>query len=267
MIRALQQSDINGLNRLPPIDWDFDYEAFLKDFLNENFLFAFVLVDEEKIVGTGNVFLKGKIGWLANIMVDLNYRSQGLGYKITQFLVDFLKGKKCETQLLLATKLGEPVYQKHGFKKMTEYQCFDSVIDTNYARPASIRALSTSDVESVYQLDREANGEDKTHLIDKYYENGQGYFNKDNELLGFYLPDFARGLVLSRDPQAGIELLKLKHSEKGTRTMLPNENQDGINWLVKHGLQKGNSCSRMILGKENQWNPAYIYSYGGGFCG
>ena len=267
MIRTLNESDINGLNRLPPIDWDFDYEAFLKDFLNEDFLYAFVLVDEEKIVGTGNVFLKGKVGWLANIMVDRNYRGQGFGSEITQFLIDFLKAKKCETQLLIATKLGEPIYRNHGFRKMTEYHCFDSVVDTDYDFPVLIRALKKSDFKNVCKLDRDANGEDRPHLIDKYYGNGQGYFNNDNELLGFYLPDFPRGLVLARDPQAGIELLKLKHSKKGKRTMLPMENHEGVNWLEKQGLQKGESYPRMILGEENYWNPEYIYSYGSGFCG
>jgi GNAT superfamily N-acetyltransferase len=267
MIRTLNESDINGLNRLPPIDWDFEYEGFLKDFLNEDFLYAFILLHEEKIVGTGNVFLKGKIGWLANIMVDLNYRGQGFGSEITQFLIDFLKDKKCETQLLIATKLGEPIYKKHGFKKMTEYHCFNSVTDSHYVFSDSIRALTKSDLESVYKLDNEANGEDRVHLIDKYYGNGLGYFNNDNELLGFYLPDFTRGLVVARDPQAGIELLKLKHSKKGKRTMLPIENHNGVNWLVKQSFQKGDSSSRMILGNENNWNPKYIYSYGSGFCG
>jgi len=49
--------------------------------------------------------------------------------------------------------------------------------------------------------------------------------------------------------------------------MLPMENHEGVNWLEKQGLQKGESYPRMILGKENHWNPAYIYSYGSGFCG
>jgi hypothetical protein len=45
------------------------------------------------------------------------------------------------------------------------------------------------------------------------------------------------------------------------------ENQEGINFLEKQGLKKGAKCSRMILGKQNRWNPQYIFSYGGGYCG
>jgi len=267
MIREVKKSEIEGLNNLPPADWKFDYETLLHEFINDDFFYAFIQIRDGKIVGTGNVFLKEKIGWLANIMVDKNYRGKGLGYEMTKFLVDFLANKKCETQLLIATDLGEAVYRKVGFRKLTEYQCFDSEVEVDYSYTSSIRELKKSDLDSVYNLDQDANGENRMHLIDKYYENGLGYFNSDNELLGFYLPEFGRGLVLCRDEQAGVELLKLKHSKKGKRTLLPIENQNGINLLENCGLKKGDKCSRMILGKENKWNPKYIYSYGSGYCG
>ena len=266
-IRALKESDINGLNRLPPKDWNYNFEDFLTGFMKEDFFYAFVLIKDENIVGIGNVFIKGKVGWLANIIVDTNYRSQGLGFKMTKYLVGFLKEKECETQLLIATELGEAVYQKVGFRKTTDYLCFDSEVDVDYTYSKSIRELKDSDLERVYQLDREVNDENRIHLIDRYYDTGLGYFNNDGELLGFYLPLFGRGLVLSRDPKAGIELLKFKHSKKGKRTLLPIENQDGVNFLKNFGLSKGHKLSRMILGKENKWKPKYMYSYGAGFCG
>lgn len=267
MIREIKESEIIGLNNLTPPDWKFDYETLLRNFINDDFFYAFIQIQDSRIVGTGNIFLKGKIGWLANIIVDKNYRGKGLGYEMTKFLVDFLVDKKCDTQLLIATELGEAIYRKIGFRKLTEYCCFDSEIDRDYYITSSIRKLENSDVESVYKLDQDANGENRIHLIGKFYENGFGYFNSDNELLGFFLPEFGRGLVLSRDKQAGIELLKLKHSKKGQRTLLPIENQNGIKLLENIGLKKGDKCSRMILGKENKWIPNYIYSYGSGYCG
>jgi len=267
MIRKLKKSDIEGLNSLPPVDWRFDYEALLRDFIESDFFYAFIQIQDNKIVGTGNVFLKDKVGWLANIIVDKNSRGKGLGYKMTKFLVDFLIDKECNTQLLIATELGEAVYRKIGFRKLTEYQCFDSEIDSNFNVTDSVRKLKNSDLESVYKLDQETNAENRTHLIDKYYKNGFGYFNRDNKLLGFYLPEFGRGLILSRDVQGGIELLKLKHSSKGKRTLLPIENQNGTQLLENIGLKRGDKCSRMILGKENKWKPNNIYSYGSGYCG
>jgi GNAT superfamily N-acetyltransferase len=267
MIREIKESDIAGLNNLVPADWKFDYETFLRDFINDEFFYAFIKIKDNRIIGTGNIFFKEKVSWLANIMIDEKYRNQGVGYEITTFLVAFLANKKCDTHVLIATEMGESLYKKVGFKKVTVYQSYESEVDINYILPNSIRALKNSDLESVYKLDQDTNEENRTHLIDKYYQPGFGYFNSNNELQGFFLPKFGRGLVLSRGEQGGVELLKLKHTIKGNRTLLPIENKKGIIFLEKYGLKRGYKCSRMILGKEIKWNPAFIYSYGSGYCG
>ena len=267
MIRALKETDTLGLNSLSPKDWNFDYEGFLNIFSDDDFFYAFVMLQDQKIVGTGNVFLKGKTGWLANIIVSQDHRGRGLGLKMTKFLVDFLENKGCETQLLIATKLGEPVYRKIGFKKLVDYHRFDTEIGYEYKRQNSIRELTDSDVKRVYELDKNVNDEDRIHLLSKFRSNGLGYFSEKNELLGAYLPKFGQGLVIAENQQAGIELLKLKHSVKGRKTMVPVTNQEAILFLEKTGLKKGVKCSRMILGKENNWNPEHIYSYAGGYCG
>jgi len=267
MIRELKESDIIGLNSLPPLDWQFKYEDFLEDFLKEDYFYAFVIVEAEKKIGTGNVFFKDKVGWLCNIIIDENYRNKGLGFKMTKYLVDFLYDKGCETQLLIATELGEPIYQKIGFKKITNYNSYETKVDKEFKYSNSIRELKETDLEKLYELDKKANDENRKHLLDKYYRTGLGYFRDGNELLGFYLPNFGRGLVISIKEEVGIELLKIKHSEKGRRTLLPIENENGIAFLEEIGLKEGGKCSRMILGKENNWNPKYIYSYGSGYCG
>lgn len=267
MIRELKQSEIVGLNSLPPTDWKFDFETFLNSFITDDFFDAFVMTHNKTVIGIGNVFCKGKIGWLANIIIAKKYRGKGFGLKMTQFLVDFLNTKGCETQLLLATELGKSVYQKAGFKKITDYYCFDTEKDYDFSSSKSIRELKASDLKDVYEMDMYVNGENRTHLMEKSCKDGLGYFDSENELLGFYLPDFGRGLIISKDKQAGIDLLKLKHSKKGQRTLLPLENQEGIALFEKQGLKKGDTCFRMILGKENRWKPNYIYSYGSGYCG
>ncbi|TNE53836.1 MAG: GNAT family N-acetyltransferase [Bacteroidetes bacterium] len=267
MIRKLDRSDIDGLNKFPPKSWKFDYEAFLDEFIDKEFFYAFVKIQDSKIVGTGNVFVKGHIAWLANILVDENYRGQGFGREITKFLSDFSDAQKCETQLLIATELGEPVYKKIGFKNRSEYVSFDSTQDVDFKPSTSIKKLDKSDLNRVCKLDEIANAENRTHLIEMHFENAFGYLDENEQLIGFYLPHFGRGLVIALEEQAGIELLKLKHSKKGTRTLLPIENKIALAFFEKNGFPKGDSCTRMILGKENPWAPKYIYSYGGGYCG
>ena len=132
MIRELLASDILGLNSFPPMDWKFDYEYFLEDNFGEDYFRAFVLIKEDEIIGTGNVFLKDKVGWLANIMVAEKYRGKGFGFEISKFLVGFLSNKGCETLLLIATELGELVYRKLGFEKITDYHSFATKADYDF---------------------------------------------------------------------------------------------------------------------------------------
>ena len=267
MIRELQESDISELNKLKPDDWEFDFEQFVLSYFSDEFYYAFVLLQEKRIVGTGNVFLKGKIGWLANIIIDKKYRGKGLGFEMTKFLVRFMKEQGCETQLLIATKEGESVYKKAGFKKISEYLCFDFKLEAENVISKSVRNLLLTDLEDICSLDYEANDEDRRHLIEKHFETGFGYFNSDNKLLGIYLPDFGRGLVLAKSNKVGLEFLKIKHSKIGQRTLIPIENIAGIKFLESLADKVGVTASRMILGNENNWNPIFIYSYGGGYCG
>ena len=107
----------------------------------------------------------------------------------------------------------------------------------------------------------------KSLVRQEYYRNGFGFYNQKNELQGFFLPEFGSGLVLSRNNRAGVELLRLKHSKKGKRTRIPVNNQAGITVLKSLNLRQGDNYTRMTLGKEIRWNPEFIYSFGGGYCG
>lgn len=267
MIRALTAADIPGLNQLPPADWKADYESFLKGYFQEDFFKAFVLIHEGRIVGTGNAFIKNQLGWLANIIVLEEYRGRGLGYQMTQHLIDYIREQGCTTQLLIATSFGEPVYRKAGFQKITTYQRFDSEHALDLEPSPFVRPLTARDWDQVYALDELANGEPRRHLLKKHHGTGLGYFHSNGALLGFYLPDFGRGLVLAKDEAAGTALIQVKHAQKGTRTYLPIDNQTGVTALEKLGIKKGGTSCKMVLGECNSWNPQYIYSYGSGYCG
>ena len=266
-IIPITKSNLSGLNSLPPTEWKFDYESFVKERLNEDYYFPFLISIDDSVVGSGNVLQNGKIGWLANIFVSTNYRGRGLGVKITQFLIDFLNKRECETQLLIATEMGEGVYQKLGFRRTATYQGYQSKSNTHHKMNENIRQLQESNIQSLLVLDQEINGEDRSHFLLNNYESGLGYFDKNGELIGVYLPDFGRGLVLAKNEDAGIELLKIKHSEKDKVSYIPVENKVANDFLKSNNTQQLENFSRMILGKENNWNPKYIYSFGSGYSG
>ncbi len=267
MVRSIDKNEIKGLNSIVPVDWNFDYEDFLNTFLEADFFKAFIIKENDKIIAAGNVLLMKGIGWLGNIMVAPQHRKKGFGQTITAHMIRYLNNHACSTQLLIATAMGEPLYEKLGFKKTSEYVAFKTIHANTILLNPSIQNLGEKDLEKVCQLDQQANGEDRKHLIEMFYKNGVGYYSKTNELLGFYLPNFAKGAIIAKDENAGLVLLKIKHSEVGKISLIPIENQKAIQFLKQNGVKQGKSSSRMLLGADNQWNPNMIYAYASGYCG
>jgi len=266
-LRDLQREEIPFLKDFPPPDWNYDLEEFLYKYFDEDYFYAVVCTIDDEIVGVGNSFLNDQAAWLANIIVLEEYRNRGLGYQITKHLIDYNYSCNCKTQILIATELGEPVYRKLGFKKVSEYRAFESDEILQPQEDKNINKIDESCLEAIYKLDQLTTNENRGHLIRKHYHNGWIYKTTNNKIQGLYLPDFGRGLVLAKDQEAGIALLQLKHTCNGKRSVTPAENQIAIKFFSEHRFVHLYKCSRMILGKHLEWNPGYMYSYGGGYFG
>lgn len=98
---------------------------------------AVLVYDGDKFVGAGAVCLyavmptfynmSGKRGYIMNMYTIPEYRGQGIATKTVDMLV-----KKCKelgyTHITLsATDMGQPVYEKYGFKKMEDQMVYKAV--------------------------------------------------------------------------------------------------------------------------------------------
>ena len=66
-------------------------------------------------------------------------------------------------------------------------------------------------------------------MLEKYFSDSWIYYDKaTNELKGYFLPSMGEGPVIATDREAGLSLLKFKHSLKECeKAVLPKENKDG----------------------------------------
>ncbi|MBQ8165978.1 MAG: GNAT family N-acetyltransferase [Lachnospiraceae bacterium] len=95
---------------------------------------AVLVYDGDKFAGAGAVCLyevmptfynmSGKRGYIMNMYTSPEYRGQGIATKTVDMLV-----KKCKelgyTHITLsATDMGQPVYEKYGFKKMEDQMVY-----------------------------------------------------------------------------------------------------------------------------------------------
>jgi GNAT superfamily N-acetyltransferase len=262
----LTYSEVDKICYLQPEGWTDITEAF-RFYCKCDFCKPIKITLDSEIVGIGNSVLFDKSAWLAHIIVKPDYRKRGIGHKIVDALLDDIKARGIETSLLIATELGEPVYLKSGFRKVSDY-CFfkrDSIImDKQFT--SKIQPYKDDFYNDIIQLDTYVSGENRENLIPHYLIDSFVHIN--NKVIdGFYLPNLGEGPIFALSTEAGKELMRFKYSTID-KAVIPGENQVGIEFLKELGFVDTNTTGkRMILGNDIEWKPEMIYSRIGGNFG
>jgi len=267
-IRQISQYEILLLENFAPPDWNSNLAQFFSFHYKYNYFYPVVSEIDSKIVGCGCTIKNKTAGWLGNIVVLPEYRCKGIGEKITRHLMNFLDKHSCSIQLLVATKMGEPLYSKLGFKTCSNYFFYKTEKVNQFEISKNIRPIKTKDYKEVKELDRKVSGEERFKFIERFLNTGFVYtYGTSIHAEGFYLPDFGNGLVISRNNQAGLELLQLKLSHSHKKVVIPEANTTARNFLKENSYQEYSVCPRMALSKDVEWEPELIFSRASGYCG
>ena len=256
-------SDLAKVGALQPDGWPNILPHF-EFYCKADFCFPLKFEREGKLVGVGAAIVHGKTAWLAHIIVSVEHRNQGVGKIITQSLVDSLQNTECTTILLLATKLGEPVYRKIGFSIDSEYAFFNNGKPLPIAT-GQIIPFDKKFENSVLFLDRKISGENREKLLQPHLEKSH-IIVENNNVVGCFFKTLGEGLILAENIEAGLTLLSQKHVFE-INTILPVANVNGVNFLRQRGFQEFRRCTRMRLGKVLEWQPEKIYNRIGGNLG
>lgn len=264
-IRKCNLFDIESIRYLQPVGWD-DITFYFKFYCYHNFCYPIVAIMKNRIVGVANGILNENSGWLAHIIVTEDCRHKGIGYQLTNHLVNYLHNYGCRTLLLIATEMGEGLYRRFGFKTVGNYIFFKcKKLDVNFDS-SNIREFNPADLNAILELDKSVTGENRSQMLCQFLSHAWVYLNK-NKIDGFFLPDFGEGMIIANDDKAGIALLTFKNTLKAGKCVLPDENQAGIIFLKTKGFNSFLKAPRMVLGEKIKWKPACIFSRAGGFYG
>jgi hypothetical protein len=259
----LTAADIKDVKRLQPEGWP-DILPSIQYYFHSPISFPFKAVLNNKIVGLGTAIIHGRTGWLAHIIVDKESRNAGIGTSITKHLIKFIQQTSCETMLLVATALGEPVYKKFGFETETEYVSLENGT-LPVASDPKIVPYREQYTPAVLAMDLAIYGEDRRLLLSNFLKGAYLYVQGE-QLLGFYIPTLGDGLILSENKEVGLELMK-KRAELHSKFCLPIQNQPALEFLGKHNFVVNRKAARMILGKKFSWDGRKIYNRVGGNLG
>jgi GNAT superfamily N-acetyltransferase len=224
----------------------------------------FVAEVDGAIAGTGGATIfpgAPPTGWVHGIVVRPEYQRLGLGARLTETSIEWLRTRAVSTVMLLATDAGRPVYERLGFAAGERYGSFGWPA-TGTDPGAVTEPLRAEHLPAVLTLDREATGEDRRGFISALAASGWVAL-RDGAVAGFHLAcPWGGGPTVARDAASGLALLRLAPSVRRRASRgpgLPEANTAAVQYLAALGITAERYVTRMWLGTPPPWRAHMIF--------
>ncbi len=168
-LRAMTKADVPAGLRLNGLaGWNQTADDWHR-FLEASPHGCFIAEEHGEVRGTATtISYENRFAWIAMVLVDPEYRKQGIGTNLLKRAIEYLDERKIPTMKLDATPLGQPLYHKLGF--VTEYEIERWILKrprnaiTNRRNSGKL-ALLEIQLEPVLRFDQEIFGADRSPLL------------------------------------------------------------------------------------------------------
>ena len=226
----------------------------------------FVAESDGAIVGTGVATMNGAVAWIGTIWVDTPWRRRGLGRALTLATIDAAEAAGCRTQVLVATKVGQPLYEGLGFVVQTGYRILEAPGLDGGDAPAGTRPFRPSDLPAITALDAAATGEDRGHLLAAFAAPATTTCldRADGSLGGFVVrAPWGGGATIAPAAEDALAILHARRLAAGpakrVRAGLLADNVAGLDLLTREGWVDSWQAPRLIRGPIPVWTPNAIW--------
>ena len=263
-IRALRPDDLSGaLAANDAVGWR-ERRVLFEFYGARDDTALFVAEVDGVIAGTaGATAFRGApaTGWVHGIVVRPDHQRAGLGARLTEAAIAWLRRHSVGAVLLLATEAGRPVYERLGFIAGERYGAF-AWPKGGADQGATTGRLGSGQLAAVCALDREATGEDRSGFIASLAEWGW-VATRGADVVGFHLAcPWGGGPTIARDAATGLALLRLSScvQRRPSPTLgLPEPNAAAAQYLGRLGITAERHVTRMWLGVPPRWRPDMIF--------
>lgn len=272
-IRLLFESDIpSAMGLKEAAGWN-QTEADWRRLLRLEPKGCFGAIKDARLVGTTTTTIHGELAWIGMVLVEPQHRRQGIAAKLMNAALDYLKDK-VETIKLDATALGQPVYEKFGFRA-------ESVVE-RWSGTASARRETQSSplmdgdiVRDVLNMDRVAFNADRARLIraliDEACVSPVLMRAADGALSGYALARSGTsktyvGPVVANDPQVAEILMDRTLTALAGRDVYVDLNKEcsvDASILPDRGFVKERDLIRMVKGRESTKTSPLVVAIAG----
>ena len=224
------------------------------------------------VIGTGVGTVNGTVGWIGTIFVVPGARGNGLGRALTEAVQAELATAGCRTEVLVATAMGRPIYERLGFEIQCWYRTVEAPgLDVDVAAAEDpdrgrIRPFANGDLATMARLDAAASGEDRAHLLAAFATatSASCLERPDGSLAGFVVrAPWGGGATVAVDPEDALMILQ--HRQRGAgpaghvRAGVVDLNLDGLDRLERAGWTEAWRAIRMIRGEPLRWQPTQLW--------
>ncbi len=123
---------------------------------------CFVAEYRGDVIGTSaTIIYEGRFAWIGMVIVDKQYRGQGIGIALLERAVRFLDSQRVPTMKLDATPQGKPLYEKFGF--ISEYDIERWMLNRTVKEHAMENGSIS--IEDILLIDREIFGANRSGLL------------------------------------------------------------------------------------------------------
>ncbi len=163
-LRVMKAADIPVGMRLKELAGWNQASADWERFLSASPDGCFVAEAEGRVVGTTTtITYEGRFAWVGMVLVDPQFRRQGVGTRLLARAIEHLDACRVPTIKLDATPQGKPIYENLGF--VTEFEIERWMLE----RPPQAQNSRSSDPPPVFgdilDLDRKVFGADRSELL------------------------------------------------------------------------------------------------------
>ncbi len=188
-IRPMTAADIpDGMRLRELAGWnqtEQDWQRFLKMEPSG----CFVACVEDRIRGTVTTLdFEKRFGWVSMVLVDPEYRRQGIGTRLLEAGISALETAGVETVKLDATPMGRTVYVQRGFVDEYGIERWEGV--SRAVKGAGLQIMKRADLARVCELDRSVFGADRSRLLESLWQENSRYsavVYQEGEVAGYVL--------------------------------------------------------------------------------
>ncbi|MFX0040608.1 MAG: GNAT family N-acetyltransferase [Promethearchaeota archaeon] len=253
----------SAFGRSPPINIK-DEEKIWKALIEWE-IGKFLIAEEKgRIFGIGGVFLFEKVSSFGYMGVLQEYRGNGIGTEIFRNLLEIANKMNCESMILYASELGEPIYKKFGFKRRFYGKMCQLPIQPQELGIVDkyIRVLTTVP-DWVLALDENAMGFNRNNYLNLRIKLGARILAIENEGYGI-LANKRLGPLIATNLDIALQIINRSitlgadHMIVAEHQYLPNRFFESLNLTEL----ENRASVKMILGKEVKTKLDLLYAIG-----